>query len=786
MCRVVKLSLFALVAAAPVGCDVLFPGRSETGSPQLKRFESAQELSSYFHTQIRARNGGLPDFDRALSEAQPGGDDADAGAGDAPPQAAPTEADGEEFSGTTTQEQGVDEADVVKTDGEYFYMLDTRFDGTSILRIVRASPVDQMTVVSETEIEGFGQDLYLRGNKVVAITSGGGIFIYFGGGGIAEDGVVVEAESGSPADVRQSDEPVSSDGDPGDDVDSGGGDGGDPDIGIAPPFGEGDYEYERPYTVVTIVDITDRAAPSISSSTRFDGTPNASRMIEGNLHLVLANYQAYYYDVLPMLGRPELVVADVDVSTLLPDYEKVGADGSTTGGDLVTWENLYRPTDPDGFGVVTVVSMDTDSPDAEFSSVGIVAEPGLIYSSTSALYLTDTNYNFEGDQRSTTDIYKFAYDGARATPVATGSVPGRILNQYSMGEHGGNLRVATTVDPVFFFDVLGGFESTEPVNAIYVLSQADDDLSIIGRAEGLAEGETIQSARFTGNRGYLVTFRQIDPLFTIDLSDPTNPQIVGELHVPGFSTFLTPMDENHVLAVGQYVPPPGEFGGWGVQLSIFDVSDFANPVRSANVVIGGEDSGSYSEALWNPKAFTYFAERGVVALPVSIYGGFFIEDDVRDIFDEDVAVEGDSGVSSGDGGEPDAPPPTEPGDDPVVDEPTDPVVPEGFEGLVVFSVSAEDGLTELGRISTRFEEAGFYYPSFTRGVFIGDRVYAVTNVGLRVAPLSDISLLQNELFYGEEFIPPFPEPLPGDPGVVEPEPGEVMTDPVNADGTTGG
>jgi hypothetical protein len=337
-----------------------------------------------------------------------------------------------------------------------------------------------------------------------------------------------------------------------------------------------------------------------------------------------------------------------------------------------------------------------------------------------------------------------------------------------MGEHQGYLRVATTVDPVFFPD--GGFGSTtEPVNAVYVLGQNGEALSVVGSVENIADGETIQSARFVGARGYLVTFEQIDPLFTMDLSDPANPRLVGELHVPGFSTYLTSMGENHVLAVGQFVPPPGESGGWGVQLSIFDVSDFAVPQRTANVVVGGDAAGSYSEALWNPKAFTYFAEQEVVALPVSIYGNVFVEDRPSG-FDEGVVVDGDTGASSGEG-RPDAPPPTEPGDEPVED-PGDLVPPDYFEGLIVFHATPEGGLTELGRISTQFGEAGYYYPSFTRGVFIGERVYAVTNIGLRAAPLTDVSNVQAELFYAaiEPYVPIVPDRSGGSgmPGTTEP------------------
>jgi uncharacterized secreted protein with C-terminal beta-propeller domain len=760
-----RIGLFILFVASVGGCDVLFPSPPESGTAELQRFSSQGELSDYFRDQIQTRNGGMPDIDRANELGAPtsppsGGVAEDGDAAVAGPQA-PSGGD-DSYSGTTTQEQGVDEADVVKTDGQYVYMFDTRFDGTAVLRIVRASPLDAMEVASETELGGYGQDLYLQGGRVVAITSGGGYFYPIavgGGGGIADGGVAV----GEPRPEGDSDDAGETSGE------AGGEDGAPPaDAGIAidEPF-VGDFEYERPFTMVTIVDVSNPAAPVVASTMKFDGTPASSRMIEGHLHLVLANYQGYYYDVMPMLGRPELQPADVDVEELLPDYEMTAGDGTTAKGDLVTWENLYRPKDPDGFGVVTVVSIDTTNPAAPFGSVGIVAEPGLIYSSLSALYLTDTNYDYNGGQKTTTDIYKLAYDGASATPVAAGSVPGRILNQYSMGEYESRLRVATTIDPVFFED--GGVGSvTEPVNAVYVLEHAGEALSIVGRVENIAEGETIQSARFVGARGFLVTFEQIDPLFTMDLSDPANPRVVGELHVPGFSTYMTPMGENHVLAVGQFVPPPGEFGAWGVQLSIFDISDFANPKRTANVVIGGDNAGSYSEALWNPKAFTYFAEQNAVALPVSIYGNIFIEDRPSAI-DDGAEVDADTGVSNG-GGQVDAPPPTEPRGDEPVDVPADPIQPEYFEGLVVFRATPEAGFTELGRISTQFGDAGYYYPWFTRGVFIGQQIYAVTNIGVRVAPLAEVSNVQAELFYAEPLPPIITEPDGGSemPGSTEP------------------
>jgi hypothetical protein len=348
-----------------------------------------------------------------------------------------------------------------------------------------------------------------------------------------------------------------------------------------------------------------------------------------------------------------------------------------------------------------------------------------------------------------------------------------------------------------------GDSRTESTNAVYVLGENDDELEIVGRIEGIAPGESVQSARFMGDKGFVVTFEQIDPLFTLDLADPANPRIVGELKVPGFSTFITPLGEDHLLTVGQYVDPEGFNWQTAVQLSIFDVSDFANPVQTHNLIIGG-DTGSYSEALWNPKAFTYFAEAGMVALPVSIYGTYE-QVDFGDAVDIDTALGLLDGVSSSDdagdvlaqflsdladafsglgegasfGGD-EEPPAFEA--DLIADFFMPQYPADSFDGLVVFSVSAADGFAEVARISTRPEfdaTRPFYYgywPSFTRGVFIGSGIYTVTDVGVQAAELSDVEGTLVEVKFEREDIidTPLPvEPLPVD----DPELTDPMTDP---------
>ncbi len=747
MCRSLKLSISLTILLAVPSCGLLLElrdwlGPKETGSSELKAFTSESELLDYMRGQITQRNswylddftfmgGGLgaPDMvsgDVAL--------DATGSEGAAPESPATgttgdTDRGDSDFSQTTTQEVGVDEADVVKTDGDYIYTINSQYDGTSLLRIVRIAPPDQPVLVSETSLDGYGRDIYLHDDKVVAMTTSGG--------GYFQVGVMVDVA----ADIATDTAPVADEGDAGDTGSSGSEDANDVDAGdidASPPsdddreqVDEVEYVYQRPSTIVTILDVSTPDSPVLLSETKFEGTQSSSRMIDGVLHMVLSNYQNYYFDVLPMLGQRELDVSGTEVGELLPSFERVGEGGAATSGSIVSYRELYHPVDPDGYGVVTLVSLDVDN-DAEFTAVGVVAEPGLVYSSLQAMYLTDTDFNWQQDMRTTTDIYKFAYVDRGAQPVATGSVPGRILNQYSMGEHQGYLRVATTTDRMV---TLFG-ETTQSGNNVYVLGQTEeaDGLTIVGKVEGIAPGERVTSARFAGDRGYVVTFEQIDPLHTLDLSDPTNPWVVGELEVPGFSTYLVPIDEDHLLAVGRYIPPPGESGSWAVQLSIFDVTDFAAPFQSANVILGG-DTGADSEALWNPKAFTYWAEEGLVALPVSMYGGFFggafIDDATGIVEGEDVAF----------------------------------VAPERFEGLYIFDVSAEGGLNELGRVSTQPGDTDYFYPSFTRGVFIGDKVYAVTDHGVRGTPVNDLTAVDEELFF-EESLPDEPPSLIAEPAPV--------------------
>lgn len=739
--------------------DPTRPGINSNNSAGLKSFASEDELANYLLGQINdsgtratADSVPMPSAPTDTDALQAGGaaDSAD-GFAPAPPaingEAESAVGDDAGHSGTTVQEAGVDEADVVKTDGTHLYVI-----SSETLRIVALNP---LSVVSETTLSGWGRDIYLNGNTLVAMTEGytqvpididvlppiatDGMGMPGVGVGVGMmDGEVIQIADGTD-DVAVSDDGVATEDKPADD------------FAIDPGFEDFAPVYMRPQTSVIIYDVSDRSAPRMVGQYDFDGWQASSRMIDGVLRLVVANYQYYFHDIMPMFMDVDVEFRATRTADFIPNYTYTDAAGNKSQGKMCTYRDLYYPVESDGFGTTTLVTINTADP-STFSAVGLVAEPGLIYSSTDALYVTNTQYDFSGGTRQSTNIYKFDYTASGADATATGSIDGRILNQYSMSEHNGYLRVASTVDRVWTFEG----ETIRSNNQVYVLAANNGLLEVAGKIEDIAPGEQIQAARFLGDRGYLVTFEQVDPLFTLDMADPTSPKIIGELKVPGFSTFIVPMDQNNILTVGEYIPENNDGTTWepsGVQLSIFDVSDFANPTLKHNVVLNGSD-GAYSEALGNPKAFTWYAEENLLALPISIWeyepspdpwtdiiepllgdgtevdGETTVHVDVDITVDEngeavDVAINGESLVDAAEASE-----------------------PGGFDGLVVYDVTTDGGFVEKGRISTRFAESYYYWSAFTRGVFVDNMVYAVTDRGVRGAPVDNLSAELAEVFYG--------------------------------------
>ena len=648
-----KASVFVGVLAASLmatGCQLFWPFLNpnnnppkKTGAAALYRFKSGDELKQYLADQLKARQtsyqrGGWEGM-WMFSVMPAAAPDAMNGlSGGAAEDTSSTD-----HSTTNLQEEGVDESDVMKNDANYVYLLKDQK-----LRIAHARPADDMEELGQLDIEGWPDSLYLRENSLVALSQKGGWY--------------------GPTLV--------------DDVTS---------IGVAKEVSAPRNGWQNE-AVVTLIDVADRTAPAVTKTYRFEGSLVSSRMIDGRLYLVLT--------ITPDLPEPEEIPA-TPLDDLLPEYQAVEGNGTASAPSLIApWQNFYRPADPDGYGFITVLTLDTTDPNADVESVVVTSDAGVVYASTEALYLTDTDWGYSDDSPEQTVVHKFDFTENGAEYAASGVVDGRPLNQFSLGEHEGYLRIATTIGRIWR-------TSTGPTNNVFVLGVGAKGLDVVGEVRGIAPGEEIYSARFLGKRGFLVTFEKVDPFFTLDLSDPTNPKVIGKLKIPGYSEYLHPMGENHILAIGKDAEDVGDFSWYqGVQLSIFDVTDFANPIQLHKLIIGGR--GTESGALHDHRAFNYFEPKDLLAIPIVLYEG------------------GTGGPTHG---------------------------THTFTGLFVFKVTVGDGFEELGRIATVDVQSGSQYwccgSSWTRSVFIGDNVYAVTDEKIRSADIADVGSVLDTLIFDD-------------------------------------
>jgi uncharacterized secreted protein with C-terminal beta-propeller domain len=217
----------------------------------------------------------------------------------------------------------------------------------------------------------------------------------------------------------------------------------------------------------------------------------------------------------------------------------------------------------------------------------------------------------DGQAQERTEVHRIGIKNGRIKLEASGFVPGRVLNQFSMDEYNGHFRIATTLGRLS-----RTVEESTSVNNVYVLSL---NLTIVGRLEGLAPGESIYSARFMGDRGYLVTFKKVDPLFVLDLKQPANPKVLGRLKITGYSDYLQPYDENHIIGIGKetVAAEEGDFAWYqGVKISLFDVSNVSNPIEVDKYEIG--DRGTDSPVLSDHKALLFDKTRALLVMPVLV------------------------------------------------------------------------------------------------------------------------------------------------------------------------
>ena len=350
------------------------------------------------------------------------------------------------------------------------------------------------------------------------------------------------------------------------------------------------------HMVKTIVyDISNIQNPNISREVLLDGYYINSRMIDNNIYFI-SSKQIYYY--------PE--IKDDEILPKIKDSSNIAGYTPIDCSDIIYFKDSEEPD----YMLVCGFNI-TNNDEAKVETfLGASSE---IYASENNLYITQYNYT-----SSLTTIYKFNFKDSDITLQCKTEIEGILNNQFSMDEYDGNLRVAITYEQLNDDET----ENTK-VNRLYVL---DENLEKIGEINDFAEGEQIYSVRFIGKIGYVVTFEEIDPLFVIDLSDPTNPQIKGELKIPGYSSYLHPYDENHIIGIGYNTKDNGH-GGIAtdtIKMSMFDVSDLENPKEIFSTNIG--DDNTYSEIMYNHKILFYNNEKNLIGFPILTGGktGFVI------------------------------------------------------------------------------------------------------------------------------------------------------------------
>jgi uncharacterized secreted protein with C-terminal beta-propeller domain len=339
-----------------------------------------------------------------------------------------------------------------------------------------------------------------------------------------------------------------------------------------------------------------------------EGNYLSSRKIGSNLYLTANKY----IDVYPILERDEEAPA--------PVYRD-SAHGN--GYQAIPYSDIrYFPeaVQPD---YLLVGGINLDKPQQKLMVNAYLGAGENIYASSENLYVAVTSQkaltfrekvgmmiapSLPSSVPADTEIYRFAMKDGAVTYTGRGSVPGKILNQFSMDEYKGHVRIATTSGDMWRTD-----EHTSK-NNVYILN---DRLAITGKLEGIAPGERIYSARFLGDRAYLVTFRKVDPLFVLDLKQPTAPRILGALKIPGYSDYLHPYDENHIIGFGKDTIAEKDTAYYqGMKVALFDVTNVAKPVEMFKTIIG--DRGTDSELLRNHKALLFSKEKQLLSFPVTI------------------------------------------------------------------------------------------------------------------------------------------------------------------------
>jgi inhibitor of cysteine peptidase len=554
----------------------------------------------------------------------------------------------EGYSTTNIQVAGVDEADTVKTDGQYIYTVSAtqnpgyyfggygyNSESNNAVYIVKANAQDPHVVSKislDNDTEPAGLFLSADGTKLVVLASRYQTYLY-------GDIVVPRFATGLSMPML--------------------------------PAYQADV-----YTYINVYDISNRANPVLTRNFTVSGSYFDSRMIDNYVYTVVSQPALLYNNnvTLPQVynGKNESNIAPTSIyyaDTVQPDYYTF-----TSFFGINIFDDAQQPTN------MTVM----------------MGGASIMYVSTNNMYITYPTWTNGGEY---TSIYRVSINGAQLTFEAQGNVPGYVIDQYSMDEYKGYFRVATN------------WQGNTEMNNVYVLGST---LGIVGKLEGLAQNENLHSVRFMGDKCYLVTFKMTDPLFVIDVSQPENPKVLGSLSIPGYSDYLHPYDETHLIGLGKEAvdSQSGNFAWYlGLKLALFDVSNVNNPVQLSSYVIG--DRGTDSIALSDPKAFLFNSAKNLLVIPVSLA-----------IVDNSTGQAQESSYGQ-----------------------------TVWQGAYVFSLSLDGGFTLKGTV-THLDAASLNSQGYlndpasywstqnnwiTRSLYIGNTLYTISNAQVKLNSLADMT-----------------------------------------------
>jgi hypothetical protein len=646
--RTVRLAAATLVSLAACADDPpsavarLQPMASCDAAKDYIKQVAIQKMNAEIDAQIASWQNGGACVNYGTGEGD-GGGGSGAGSGS---NSAPGPTTG---TGTNNQVAGVDEADFIKNDGQYIYLAQN-----GVFRIVSSWPADQTHTVSTTPLVGDPKKLFVVGDQALVYVAVGA----------SANAYSQECTYGYDCDFT----------------------------------GDGST------TKMLVFDIENRAAPVLMREIDLSGSLIAGRRVGSAVHTVVSQSVQLFpglqyspevnlcngsggfnfievlqaYESLRQQNRDLILNTDLDVA--FPTV--TDSAGLTDTGSDAACQSLLASSIADGTAFTSLVSIDIDHP-GPVKTATVISSSGAIYASADSLYMA-VPHQLNDKDVSTVHKFRIADVAGETKYEASGMVEGRALNQFAMDEQDGVLRIATTN---------GRDPDPSTVSYVSALEQHQDDLVKIGQIGGIAPHEDIRSVRFDGNRGFVVTFKKTDPLYVFDLSDPTTPRELGELQIPGFSTYMHMVDDTHLMTIGYNANDEGSFAWFdGVLLQIFDVTDPTAPQLAQKYLIGTR--GSSSEALTDHLAFTWYPEQGLLSLPMTICEG------------------GGNGVYG--------------------DTMT-------FSGLIVFDASISGGFAEHGRIPHDVGANVTCYNWWTdatsvvkRSLFLDRFVYSVSDAELKV------------------------------------------------------